>query len=117
MPKWEWPETKEDRREDAEERRAEYIEDFAPAIAEKLLASEDFAWGVLVDLGDAAIRSVLQDVGRFFERYHALQNDNTEGAMVIARDLYLNLMPNLEAAADEQAREQVAADYDRSDDA
>lgn len=103
----------DDAAEEAEEQRAEYIAEYAPAIADKLVGSEDFAWGVLVDLGDDAKRSVLQDVGRFFERYHALDDDDTQGAMVVARDLYCELNLQIEAAAMEQAETEVATEYDR----
>jgi len=104
----------DDAAEAAEEQRAEYIADFAPPIAANLVGSEDFAWGVLVDLSDDAKRSVLQDVGRFFERYHALDEIDVHGAMEIARDLYCELKPQIEAAAMEQAETEVAAEYDRS---
>jgi len=103
----------DDAAEEAEEQRAEYIAEYAPAIADKLVGSEDFAWGVLVDLSDDAKHSVLQDVGRFFERYHALEEFDTRGAMVVARDLYNYLLPTLQAAALEQAETEVAAEYDR----
>lgn len=99
----------------ADERRDEYIDQFAPEEAAKIIASDDFAWDALNDLGDDAASGVTQDVARFFERYHALREDDMTGAVVIARDLYLSLLPIIQAAADEQARDKVAAEYDRSE--
>ncbi len=95
-----------------DERREEYIAEFAPAIAKRLVGAEDFAWDVLVDEPDGAKASILQDVGRFFERFHKANDDHTLAC--IAGDLYRDLLPYVEAAAKEQAETEVAAEYDRS---
>lgn len=95
-----------------DERRDEYIAEFAAPVAAKLVGSEDFAWGVLVDESRDAKDSILQDVGRFFERFHNA-NDPHELA-AIGADLWRELQPYIEAAAKEQAESEVAAEYDRS---
>jgi hypothetical protein len=98
--------------EEADERRDDAIEAVVPAIAAKLIGSEDFAWGVLVDLPAATQRSLLQDLGLFFERFHNENGSDAELAS-IANALYREVKPTIEAAALEQARDEASADYDR----
>lgn len=98
----------------ADELRDEYITEHAAPIAKALIGSEDFAWGVLVDQPRGAAASILQDAGRFFERMHNAPDDPSSLASH-AVALYRDLLPYIEAAAKEQAEEQVAAEYDRSE--
>jgi hypothetical protein len=98
----------------ADERRAEYIDQFAPPIAAKLIGSEDFAWGVLVDLSPEQKNWVLQDVGRFFERFHNAP-DTPHDLAALAVSLHRELLPIIEAAATEQAEEEIAAEYDKEE--
>ena len=99
------------RTEEQEEARDEYIEDYAPREALKLLGRESFAEGALNDLGYDQLAAFATDLGTFFERFH---NEETDAGMAAAGyDLYRRLKPYVEAAALEQAREDVAAEYDR----
>ena len=104
--------TAEDRAEEAAERREEYIEDFYVKKVPEVLAAEGFAQAALLDLPDGVKESLLLDLARFFERYHALRDDDTTGAMVIARDLYCDIKTQIEPAAEDKARELIAAEYD-----
>lgn len=99
--------------EEAGERRDEYIDEFAPDIAEKLVGEEDFAWLAMQEVNPDAIPSVMRDVGVFFERFH--NADNGPNELAAARTLYADLKPYVEAYADEQARKKVAAQYDKAD--
>lgn len=101
-----------DATDDADERRDEAIALVAPDIAARLIGSDDFAWGVLFDLPLVAKHSFLQDLGRFFTDYHALDANDTRGAMELARRLYLDLLPQMQAAAAEQAQDEAAYAYD-----
>lgn len=95
----------------ADERRDEYIDEYAPREALKLLGRESFAEGALNDLSDDVLAAFATDLGTFFERFH---NEETDAGMAAAGyDLYRRLKPYVEAAALEQAREDVAAEYDR----
>lgn len=99
------------RTEEQEEARDEYIEEYAPREALKLLGREGFAEGALNDLSADQLAEFATDLGTFFERFH---NDKTDAGMAAAGyDLYRRLKPHIEAAALEQAREDVAAEYDR----
>ena len=111
MPAYEM--TAEDRAEEAAERREEYIEDFYPDYLPTAWAAEGFAQAALLDLPDNVKESLLIDLARFFERYDALRDDDTTGAMVIARELYCDIKTQIEPAAEEKARELAAAEYDR----
>ena len=78
-------------------------EPIAPAVQARIrqrIGAEGFAQAALVELPGAAKDSVLRDLGRFFERYHALDDNDTRGAMELARALYLDLLPDVEAAAE-----------------
>jgi hypothetical protein len=99
--------------EEADERRDEYIARFSAEPAKKLIGAEDFAWGVLVDQPEGAKASILQDAGRFFERFHNAHDDPSTLAS-IAVAFYRELLPYVEAAAKEQAETEVAAEYDRA---
>lgn len=99
------------RTEEQEEARDEYIEEYAPREALKLLGREGFAEGALNDLSYDQLAGFATDLGTFFERFH---NEETDAGMAAAGyDLYRRLKPYVEAAALEQAREDVAAEYDR----
>ena len=101
------------RTEEQEEARDEYIEDFAPVTAEKILGRECFAEGALNDLSNDVLAAFATDLGMFFERFH---NAPTFAAEADAGYyLYHALKPYIEAAALEQAREEVAAEYDRAE--
>lgn len=113
MPSYEM--TAEDRAEEAAERRAEYIEDFYPDYLPTAWAAEGFAQAALHDLPDNVKESLLLDLARFFERYHALADDDTTGAMVAGRELYNEVKLQLEPAAEEKARELAAAEYDEGE--
>lgn len=102
------------RSERDDELRDEYIARFAPPIAKKLLGAEDFAWGALVDETDGAKAAILQDAGRFFERFHNAPNDDSELARIGAA-FYHDLLPYIEAAAKEQAEAEIAAEYDKQE--
>lgn len=104
----------EDRAEEADERRDEYIAEFSPAVAKQLVGSDDFAWSVLVGLSDEAKNSVLQDVGRFFTAFQN-SHDSPDALAAIGCALWRDLKPHIEAAATEQAEEKIAADWDRSE--
>ena len=110
MPAYEM--TAEDRAEEAAERREEYIEDFYVKKVPEVLAAEGFAQAALLDLPDGVKESLLLDLARFFERYHAIADDDTTGAMVAGRDLYCEVKLQLEPAAEDKARELIAAEYD-----
>lgn len=101
------------RTEEQEEARDEYIEDFAPAAAEKILGRECFAEGALNDLSDEVLAAFATDLGMFFERFHNATTAADEAAA--GYDLYHALKPYIETAALEQAREEVAAEYDRAE--
>lgn len=105
--------TAEDRAEEADERREEYIEDFAPVEAEKILGRECFAEGALNDLSNDVLAAFATDLGMFFERFHNATTAADEAAA--GYDLYHALRPYIETAALEQAREEVAAEYDRAE--
>ena len=113
MPAYEM--TAEDRAEEAAERREEYIEDFYADHLPAAWAAEGFAQAALLDLPDGVKGCLLLDMARFFERYDALRDDDTTGAVAIARDLYFDLKLQLEPAAEEKARELVAAEYDKGE--
>ena len=104
--------TAEDRAEEAAEHREEYIEDFYAEKVPEVLAAEGFAQAALLDLPDGVKESLLLDLARFFERYHAISDDDTTGAMVAGRDLYCEVNLQLEPAAEDKARELIAAEYD-----
>lgn len=96
----------------AGERRDQYIADFAPAVAARILTDEDDCWGYAVDLSADAQADVMQEAGKFFARFHAAKDND---AMAQAgHALYRLLLPYMEAAAKEQAESEVAAEYDRS---
>lgn len=101
----------------ADERRGEYIEDFAPAVAKKLVGSEDFAADKLTDLASNpdVVRWILRDAGVFFERFHNTPEERAAALLGIAGQLYRDLLPYIEAAAMEQAEMEVAAEYDQAD--
>ena len=99
------------RTEEQEEARDEYIEDYAPREALKLLGRESFAEGALNDLSSEVLAGFATDLGTFFERFHNATTRADEAAA--GYDLYRALKPHIEAAALDQAREDVAAEYDR----
>lgn len=97
--------TAEDRADEADERREEYIEDFAPVEAKKILGRECFAEGALNDLSNDVLAAFATDLGMFFERFHNATTAADEAAA--GYDLYHALRPYIETAALEQS----AADY------
>jgi hypothetical protein len=100
--------------EAADERRDEYIAEFSPAVAKRLVGSEDFARDTFSDLPEAAQGSILNDAARFFERFHNAKDDPSTRAS-IGVSFYRELLPYVEAAAKEQAETEVAAEYDRQE--
>jgi len=103
----------DDAQELADERRDEYIADSSPAVAKKLIGSENFARDTFSDLPVAAQGSILNDAARFFERFHNAHDDpSTLASIGVA--FYRELLPYVEAAAKERAETEVAAEYDRS---
>ena len=102
--------TAEDREDEAWDRREEWIADHAPARAKALLSEPDFAWTAIGELSRDVLADMAFDLGMFFERYHAAQTDTGEAEA--GKPLYDTLLPYVEAAADEQAKTDVAAQYD-----
>ena len=101
------------RTEEQEEARDEYIADFTPVTAEKILGRECFAEGALNDLSNDVLAAFATDLGMFFERFHNATTAADEAAA--GYDLYHALRPYIEAAALDLAREEVAAEYDRAE--
>lgn len=101
-----------DAQESDDERREEYIAEFAAPVAKQLIADEDFAADTLVDLSPAAKDSILRDVGSFFTRF---QNspDDPETLAAIGCWLWRELRPTIEETAKEQAATETATEYDR----
>ena len=93
------------------EAREDFIESATPTAAKLLMVSPDFAWTAMAEQPDAILVSFAEDLGNFFERYHA-GNTDTELAQA-GYALYRTLKPYVEAAAEAQARLDVADDYDR----
>lgn len=102
--------TAEDREDEAAERRDEWIAKHAPARAKALLSEPDFAWTAIGDLSRDVQCGFAEDLGRFFEAYHAAETAAYEAQAGYA--LYRTLKPYVEAAAKEQAETEVAAQYD-----
>lgn len=103
----------DDAEEAAWERREEWIADHAPAHAENLIGSMDFALTVFNELDSEVKDSLMDDLGRFFERVETDPSDGTPDVMVDAAvRLWRVLRPYVEAAAGEQAKTEVAAQYD-----
>lgn len=101
--------------DDAEEARGEAIEARAAELAAGLIGSEDFAWGALVDLGDDAKNSILQDVGKFFERVNNITGGSDGQIADQAIWLFYELHPTIEAAAKAQAIEEATAEFDKAE--
>lgn len=101
--------------DDAEEARGEAIEARAAELAAGLIGSEDFAWGALVDLGDDAKNSILQDVGKFFERVNNLPGGHEGAIAAEAIRLWRELHPTIEAAAKAQATEEATTELDKAE--
>lgn len=99
-----------DRSEEADEAREEWIADKSPARAKALLSEPDFAWTAIGDLSRDVQCGFAEDLGAFFEAYHA-GNTDTELARA-GHALYRTLKPYVEAAAAEQAQTEVAAEWD-----
>lgn len=97
----------------ADERRDEYIDQYAPQHAAKLVGAEDFAWDVTTDFSREVQQSLMQDLGRFFTAYHKARTDTDEA--VAGYGLYRTLKPYIEAAALSQAKDEVAAEFDRDE--
>lgn len=102
--------TAEDREDEAWERREQWIADHAPARAKALLSEPDFAWTAIGDLSRDVQCGFAEDLGRFFDRYHA--GDTHPQLADAGYSLYRTLKPYVEAAALEQAQTEVAAQYD-----
>lgn len=91
--------------DEAEEARDEWIDEHADLIANDLLKDEDFVREALADETEGAQAAILQDVGRFFARFHAT-NDERE-LLAIAVALYREVKPYVEAAAKERGRDEA----------
>lgn len=107
--------TAEDRAEEAAERREhardEYIDFNVTARTKALMSSPDFAWTAMGDLSRDVLAGFAEDLGAFFERYHA-GNTDTELAQA-GYSLYRTLKPYVEAAAESQAKDELAVEFDR----
>ena len=96
--------------EEAWERRDEYITDNAPEAAKLLMVSPDFAWSAMADLPNQVLCDFAEDLGRFFEDYHA---GTTDSQLANAGyRLYRTLRPYVEAAAEAQAMRDLADRWD-----
>ena len=102
-----------DRTEEADERRDEYIEDFAPTVAKSIVGRDDVQERAINGLGDNDKDTILADAFRFFGQFHAAETD--AGMADAGYALYRMIKPYIEGAALEVAREEVAAEYDRKD--
>ena len=98
-----------------EEAREEYIADNAPALAKKLIGSEDFCEGVFRhDLSDDDKDWVLTHAARFVEVMERVQDDDAHIAAVAVR--YWREMRGFAlAAAMDQAKQEAAADFERQE--
>ena len=93
-----------------DEAREEYILEHTPEAAKLLMVEPDFAWTAMADLSNEVLCDFAEDLGRFFEGYHA---GNTDAELAQAGyALYRTLKPYVEDAALEQAKLDVAAQYD-----
>jgi hypothetical protein len=91
--------------DEAEEARDEWIDEHADLIANGLLKNEDFVREALADETEGAQAAILQDVGRFFARFHAT-NDERE-LLAIAVALYREVKPYVDAAAKARGRDEA----------
>ena len=91
--------------DEAEEAREEWIDEYADLIANGLLKDEDFVREALADETEGAQAAILQDVGRFFARFHAT-NDERE-LLAIAVALYREVKPYVDAAAKARGRDEA----------
>ena len=99
--------------EQADERRDDYIDQFAPAAAKALLCDESFAEGATNDLSNDVLASFATELGTFFAQYHGAADVHAEAAAGYA--LYRTLKPYMEAAALDRAKDEVAEQYDRAE--
>lgn len=100
-----------DRDEEAAERREEYIDDYAPIVAARLIYDYDVAESALCELSDDVLAGFANDLAEFFTRYHNATGVTDESAA--GHPLYRAIKPYVEAAALAKAREDVATDYDK----
>lgn len=100
----------DDADEAAWEEREQWIADHAPARAKALLSEPDFAWTAIGELSRDVQCGFAEDLGRFFEAYHKAETTTDEAQA--GYSLYRTLKPYVEAAADEQAKTEVAEQYD-----
>lgn len=102
--------TPDDYDDAAWEAREEYIEDNAQAIADALVNSDDFAWGVMAELSGDAAMYVLKAAGEFWTRYQRGATKEEESSA--GYPLYRELRPYILDAAMEQARTDAGAAFD-----
>lgn len=92
--------------DEAEEAREEWIDEHADLIAKDLLKDEDFVREALADETEGAQAAILQDVGRFFARFHAAPDDPSALAS-LAVAFYREVKPYVEAAAKARGRDEA----------